>query len=197
MHNVRKLMTDWAADARGAAAVELALVTLLLLLPILNLVDFGVYAYSRMQVENAAQMGAQWGWSACNINTPNQQPALGATCSSKFEPAVSNGITNTTLGSRVSLVANYPTEGYYCATANGLVLVGTAGKTTGGSGTAPVKPSPFTCDAVAGHSAPAGTAPGDYIQVAVTYTYSPLFSGISLASVLTPTITKTVWSRIA
>ncbi len=192
MRDFSRGAAEWRSGTRGAAAVEMALVTLLLLLPILNLVDFGVYAYSRMQVENAAQMGAQWGWSSCNSNTPGKLPATDTTKCSFLTP-VSNGIQNTTLGNRVTLVSGYPSEGYYCATTtNGLTLVGTAGTV----GSPPTAPNPDTCDAVANHSAPAGTAPGDYIQVGVTYTYSPLFSGLSLASLLTPTITKTVWSRL-
>ena len=171
-----RFLTTWRTETRGAAAVEMALVVLLLLLPILNLVDFGVYAYSRMQVENAAQMGAQWGWSSCNSNTPGETPALNSSKCPGFENAVSSGITNTTLKSGVTMVANYPTEGYYCSTtSNTLVLVGTAGKTTGGTGTPP-SGEPATCAGVAGAANPNGV-PGDYIQVSVTYTYSPLFYG--------------------
>ena len=40
------------------------------------------------------------------------------------------------------------------------------------------------------------TAPGDYVQVTVSYPYEPIFSQASLASLLTTPITKTAWMRL-
>ncbi len=37
---------------------------------------------------------------------------------------------------------------------------------------------------------------GDYLPITATYTYSPLFPGGTAASLLSSTITKTVWIRV-
>jgi hypothetical protein len=66
---------------------------------------------------------------------------------------------------------------------------------TSGGDTAP-SGVPATCaSVVAGSTA----APGDYITITVTYTYHPVFKGLSVLSVLggsTPVITRTAWSRL-
>ena len=40
----------------GAAAAEFALILTLLVIPLLNAFDIGVYVYQRMQLDNAAQV---------------------------------------------------------------------------------------------------------------------------------------------
>ncbi len=52
-------------DRRGVAAVEFGIIASMLSIIFLNSVDLSVYMYQRMQVQNAAQMGAQAAWKAC------------------------------------------------------------------------------------------------------------------------------------
>jgi Flp pilus assembly protein TadG len=61
-------MIDALRDGRGVAAVEFALATPLLATLLTVLVDFGFGFYEKMQVEDAAQAGAQYallyGWDS-------------------------------------------------------------------------------------------------------------------------------------
>ncbi|MHB8530108.1 MAG: TadE/TadG family type IV pilus assembly protein [Caulobacteraceae bacterium] len=173
----------------GAAAIEFALSLSFLTASLLNVVDLGLYAYQRMQVENAAQSGAQAAWSACN--TAAKLPATNSTNCPGFANAVTAGVQSTTLGSNVTQATGSPAEGYYCGTTSGaLQLVGTAG--TVGS---PPSGAPATCAGVIGAADPIAP-PGDYVQVSVTYPFTPLFGAISLAGLLTTPITKTTWTRM-
>lgn len=188
-----KLLAAWSAQAHGAAAVELALVTPVLVVAMLNIVDVSMYAFNRMQVQNAAQMGAEAAWATCNENTPSELPATNTAACPNFQTAVSRAITKTMLGARVTLSAGSPVEAYYCTTTSGgLQLVGTGPGTVGSP---PVKPSPDTCAAVAGASDPSAK-PGDYVQVGVTYTYTPVFAGVTVASLLGGSVAQSVWMRL-
>src|SRR5260370_531759 len=93
---------------------------------------------------------------------------------------IGNGIHGTWLGSGVSLASGYPTETYYCVSGTALQSVGTYSS----------PPSPFDCSA-AGNSA---VVPGDYVTVHVTYSYTPTFTGLSLAS--SQTLTSTALERL-
>src|ERR1700738_1969732 len=98
-------------DRRGTAAVEFALVAGLLAVGLLNTIDFGYYMYTRMEVENAAEMGAQASWKTCNDPTtmlPATKNCAGLTT------AIAAAIQSTSLGTAVSLVSGSPSEGYYC-----------------------------------------------------------------------------------
>jgi hypothetical protein len=188
----RGLFRLWSAyrrDTRGAAAVELALLLTFLTIPLLNIIDLAFYVYWRMQTENAAQAGAQTAWATCS--SPPQWPATNTNLCPGLSAAVTSAIASTSLGAGVTQAAGSPAEGYYCATTSGaLTLVGTAG--TVGS---PPSGAPNTCAAVPGASAPSA-GPGDYIQISVSYAYSPLVSGVSVASLLPSPITKTTRARL-
>ncbi len=187
------VLAAWTARSDGAAAVELALITPLLIATMLNIVDVSMYAYDRMQVQNAAQMGAEAAWATCNENTPGELPATNTANCPNFSTAVSNAITKTILGAHVTLAAGSPVEGYYCTTTSGgLQLVGTG---PGAVGSPPTKPSPDTCAAVAGAADPSAK-PGDYVQISVKYTYTPVFAGITVAGLLGSTVTQSVWMRL-
>jgi Flp pilus assembly protein TadG len=148
-------------DERGLAAVEFAVVAMLLVVILGNGVDFGGYQYRTMQVQEAAQVGAQTAWSVCN--TPSLLPAT-QNCSG-LNAAVTTAIQSTSLGTRAALASGYPAEGYYCVNASGaLQSVGT------------VSSKPADCSA-AGN---ASTSPGDYIQIAVTTAYAPIFPCFSV-----------------
>jgi Flp pilus assembly protein TadG len=150
-------------DSRGTAAIEFAGVAALLVVSVLNAIDLGYYMYQRMQVENAAEVGAQAVWKTCY----DQSTMLPATINcSGLNAAITTAIQSTSLGTSVSLASGYPAEGYYCVnTSNTLQAVGS------------LSSKPSDCSA-AGNS---NTAPGDYIQVGVTYNYAPLF-GITVMS---------------
>ena len=179
----------WRRDTSGAAAVELAIMASLLTIPLLNVVDLAFYAFRFMQVQNAAQVGAQAAWATCD--TTAKLPATNTTKCPGFASAVTAAIQSTSLSTGVTQATGSPAEGYYCTTTAGaLQLVGTAG-TVG----APPSGQPATCAGVSGASAPTA-APGDYVQVNVSYTFTPVFSGVSLASLLPSPITTITWTRL-
>jgi Flp pilus assembly protein TadG len=192
--SVSKKLRQFAAGAGGVAAVEFALTGLLLVLGLLNAVDVGYYAYQRMEVENAAEVGSQAAWQTCHdIKNGDLLPATDPTKCPGMNAAVTAAIQSTTLGTAVSLASGYPTEGDYCVNvSNALQCVGSLST-----------PPPPNCSATgqqntcaaAGNAA---TTPGDYLQVQVTYPYQPLFPGpISVMSVLGVTsISKTSWMRM-
>jgi hypothetical protein len=165
-------------DTRGVAAIEMALVGMMLILGVLNVVDFGIYAYKKMQVADAAQVGAQAAWKTCYLSsmlpvTQNCPPLNGA---------ITNAIQSTSLGTAVTLTSGYPQEGYYCVNGSGtLQAVGSLAS------------PPADCSAVGN----AGVAPGDYIQVAVTYGYASVFPNLTVMAALGITsITTTAWMRV-
>lgn len=173
-------------DEAGAAAAEFVLWLGLLVLPLINAVDLGVYVFRKMQVEMAAQAGTHAVWRLCD--TSSELPAV--TNCSGLATTIQAAVQSTTLGSTVTVAAGSPVEGYYCVNSSGdLTLVGAAGAL----GSAPTRPSPFNCATQIGGST---TAPGDYVQVTVSYPYAPIFSQASVASLLTTPITKTAWMRL-
>jgi Flp pilus assembly protein TadG len=163
------------ADQRGVSAIEFALFASLLVLGLLNTADVSIYIYKRMQVENATEMGAQAAWKACGLD---QLPAT--TNCPGLTNAVQNAIQSTSLGTQVSLQAGYPSEGWYCVDGSGVLQYVSAYST-----------KPTDCSAV-------GTtfAPADYIKIETTYTYTPLFAGISVAGAFTTPITETTMMRL-
>jgi Flp pilus assembly protein TadG len=56
----RRLCGRRGAAIRGAAAVEFAFIAPILILMVVGVVDFGMGIYRKMQVQNAAQAGAQY-----------------------------------------------------------------------------------------------------------------------------------------
>lgn len=166
-------------DRRGTAAVEFALAATLLVYALLNAVDFGYYMYRRMEVENAAEAGAQAVWKTCS----DQSTMLPATTNcTGLNTVITTAIQNTSLGSAVSLASGSPTEAYYCVNAsNTLQSVGS------------LSAKPTDCSSVGKSS----VLPGDYIQVSVTCAYTPLFSiSLMTASGIT-SINMTTWMRLA
>jgi Flp pilus assembly protein TadG len=164
-------------ETRASAAIEFAGVAGLLSVSLLNAVDVGYYMYKRMQVENAAQVGAQAVWKTC---TQSMLPAT-QNCSA-LNTTVAAAIHSTSLGSAIGLASGYPAEGYYCVnSSNALQSVGS------------LSSRPSNCSA-AGN---ANANPGDYIQIRVSYSYAPLFPGISVMSATgISSITMTSWMRL-
>lgn len=170
----------YGADRRGAATLEFALTLILFVIPIANIVDLGAYVYQRMELENATQSAAQTAWAVCSTaaNLP-ATPNSYANCSA-LPAAITTAVHGTSLGSSVSATT---TEGYYCVntTTNSLVSVGTFPGT-----------KPANCSSVGS----ASDTVGDYIKITASYTYSPLFTAVSVTSLLATPITRTAWMRL-
>ena len=172
----------YRSDRQGAAAVEFAIVVSLLTVPLLNVLDVALYAWDRMQVDNAAQAAVQAAWATCSLTsnlpaTPNSY----ANCSA-MPVAVTTAAQSTTLGTNVTVSST--TEGYYCVKTSapaGLVPVGTFPGT-----------KPANCSSVGSSS----DTPGDYVLITTSYTYTPIFSAVSIASSLTSPITRQAWMRL-
>ena len=168
-------------EQRGAAAVEFAIVITLLTVPVLNVVDLAQYAWDRMQVDNAAQMAVQAAWGTCKLasNLP-ATPNSYANCTG-MPAAVTTAAQSTSLGTLVTVSAT--TEGYYCVktSTSAIVAVGTFPGT-----------KPSDCSSVG----LASDVPGDYVLITTSYTYSPIFPAVSIASGLTTPITRVAWMRL-
>ena len=154
-----------STDLRGVAAIEFGIFVPLLFLALANVVDVTIYLYQRMQVQNATEVAAQAAWKTCDLTVL----PLTTDCSTLAASvtAVQNALGSTSLGTAVSLVSGSPSVGYYCVnSSNALQYVSN------------ISSKPADCTA-------AGTPslqPGYYIQVQTTYTYTPIFPGMSISS---------------
>lgn len=153
-----------AADCSGVAATEAAILLSFLAIVSLNGVELARWAYTRMQVANAAQMAVAAAYKACDtkhlpatINCPD----LGA--------AISRSLASTSLGSAVQQDAGSPVDGYYCINTSGAFVA---------SGTLATHPA--DCSAVGD----ATHAPANYLTVNVTMAYTPLASAVTIGSLL-------------
>jgi Flp pilus assembly protein TadG len=176
-------------DRRGVAAIEFALVGGFLSVALLNMVDVSIYIFQKMEVDNAAQVGAQAAWQTCPPITPNGTILLPATtyCTAAncncpgLTAAVTAAVQSTGLGTNVTLQSGSPAEGYYCLnSSNALVYVSS------------VSSKPANCSSVG----EASLQPADYIQIQTTFTYAPLFTDITVANLLTTPITSTALIRL-
>lgn len=169
-----KTKAIWA-DQRGVAAIEFGFFAVFLSAALANVTDVSIYIYQRMQVENATQVAAQAALKTCSSQLPATTNCTGLT------NAVNNALGSTSLGGNVSLITGSPSEGYYCVnSSNALQLVHD------------VSSKPADCTA-------AGTPslkPGDYIQVQTTFSYTPLFGRLSVASAFATPITSTAMLRL-
>jgi Flp pilus assembly protein TadG len=156
------LLRGGSADS-GNAMIEFALVSPILLIIMLNAVDFSFLAWAGMEVDNAAEMGAQAAYTTCS---PGTLPATGH-CAT-LNSIVTAAAQSTSLGTAVTINSGAPSETYYCTiTGNTLYSVGT-----------PPSAMPANCSSAgAGYVA---NVPGDYVKVNVSYTYNPIFAGLSL-----------------
>jgi Flp pilus assembly protein TadG len=164
------------ADRRGVALIEFAFFAGLLSFAILNVTDVSIYIYQRMEVENATQMAAQAAWKNCDLT---HLPAT-ANCPA-LTHAVQNAVQSTSLGTRVSLQPGSPSEGYYCVNSSNALEYVSA-----------VTSMPDNCSA----AGMPGLKPGDYIKIATTFTYTPLFPGITVANAFATPIIRTAFMRL-
>ena len=178
MRKVSQKIAAIRSDQRGVSAIEFSLFAGLLIFGMLNTADTSIYLYKRMQVENATQMGAQEAWQTCDPNaSPPELPAT-LNCPS-LTSAVTGAVQSTSLGANVSLQA--VAEGYYCVDgSNQLQWVSDASS------------RPADCSSAGMPS----LKPGDYIKITTTFTYKPLFPGVTVAGLCPTPITKTAWMRL-
>ncbi|HZE54307.1 MAG TPA: TadE/TadG family type IV pilus assembly protein [Bradyrhizobium sp.] len=172
----RKTAAAWA-DQRGVAAIEFGLFSILLFASLANVTDVSIYIYQRMQVETATQVAAQHALKTCGSGS-----TLPATknCANLLS-AIQTAIQSTSLGAAVTLQNGSPSEGYYCVNAGGALQFVSA-----------VTSRPADCTA-------AGTPslqPGDYLTIATTFTYQPIFAMLSVASAFPSPITRTAMMRL-
>jgi Flp pilus assembly protein TadG len=172
----RKTKVAWA-DQRGVAAVEFGIFSVLLFVTLANVTDVSIYIYQRMQVENATEVAAQAVLKTCGsgatlpatVNCPNMLTAIQL------------AMHSTSLGTAVTLQNGSPSEGYYCIDTSGaLVFVHD------------VTSKPADCTA-------AGTPAlqvGDYITIATTFTYTPIFAKLSVAAAFQTPITRSALLRL-
>jgi Flp pilus assembly pilin Flp len=163
-------------DRRGVVAIEFAIFAGILSYAILNVADISIYIYQRMQVENATQMAAQAAWQTCDMLS---LPAT-TNCPGLIN-AVQSALHSTSLGTRISLQAGSPSEGYYCLdSADVLQRV------------SDVTSKPADCSAVGSSN----LQPADYIRIDTTFPYKSLFPGVTVADSFATPITKTAWMRL-
>ena len=174
----KEISRSFLKDTQATAAIEFAGAALLLLFGIMNAVDLGSYAFRRMEVENAAQVGGQMAWKTCY----DQSSMLPATQNCPgLNSALASAIQSTSLGTAIKLSSGYPKEADYCVTASNLLqAVGS------------LSAKPADCSSVGS----ASTSPGDYIQIGVTYAYSPIFSISVMGASGISSIAKITWMRL-
>ena len=173
-------------DTRGNAAAEFALWVSIMLVPVLSATDLSFYAFQRMMLESAAEAAVQTAWHTCN-----QSAYLPLKNCSGVLAAMRTAAQNTSLNTSVTLADASVVDRYYCASTSGVLQTPT-GATSGNTTTLPTGPA--TCSSVTTGST---TAPGEYVEATVTYTYTPLFSGLSIGSLLPTTVTKTASMRLS
>ena len=180
--NVAAKIPTFRSDKRGTSAIELSFFLGLLAFGMLNVADISIYIYQRMEVENATQMGVQAAWSNCDP-TQGQVPAMfpAGNCPN-LTTNITTAVTSTSLGANVQLQSGSPSEGYYCVNSSGTLQYVSSVSI----------PPPPDCTA----AGTPGNQPGDYIKVATTYAYAPLFPGITVAGAFTTPITKTAFMRL-
>ncbi len=170
------MLRRFARDRKGLAAIEFAMIAGVLCIGVLNVSDLAIYLFDNMQVKNAAEMGAQAAWAACDLN----HVPVTIRCSG-YTTAVTRAVQSTSLATSVTLQTGTPVEGFYCVNSSGALQY-----------VADPYNRPSDCTAAGTPS----NAPGDYIKVQTTYTWSSLFPGMSAVSALPATMTSTAWMRL-
>jgi Flp pilus assembly protein TadG len=169
-----------STDRSGVAAIEFGIFSIVLAVALANVVDVTMYLYQRMQAENATEVAAQAAWKTCDLTV--LPPTTDCSTLAASVTAVQNALRSTSLGTGVALVSGSPSVGYYCVNSlNALQYVSN------------ISSKPADCTA-------AGTPalqPGYYIQVQTTYTYTPIFPGVSVSSTFPTPINNTSLMRLS
>lgn len=178
LNAIRARCVGFLRNTCGAVAVETALVAGLLTILIAQVLDFGWFAYCSMQTKTAAQAAAAKAAAVCKDAA--QLPAT-QNCSNlqQVMEDAAQKITNSTAVTVTAL-----NEGYYCqdpGANNAFVEVGDIANNV-----KPADCSPYSATAT----------PGDYINVTVTYNFTPMFPGLSAISYSGNTLTADGWMRL-
>lgn len=155
--------------------MEMALIGSLFSLALLNVGELGRYAYVSMEAGTATQASVAGALAACDVaHLPATSNCAG------LDAAVSTAMQGTSLGSAVVLSSSLA-EGYYCVSDHQvLTYVST-----------PASP-PTDCTGANNPSA----LPALYLKVATTYTYTPMFPGMTVVDVLPSKILHVAWTRV-
>lgn len=177
--NLYRKSAALSLDQRGTSAIEFAIFAGILCFGLLNTADISIYIYKRMQVENATEMAVRAAWKACD---PSKGQLPATTSCPGLSAAITGAVQSTSLGNQVSFQAGSPAEGYYCLNSSGaLQYVGAVSS-----------PPPTDCSVTGLPS----QQPADYIQITATYSYAPLFPGVTVASAFTTPIVRTGMMRL-
>jgi Flp pilus assembly protein TadG len=163
-------------DVRGLASIEFAFIAGFLCYALLNVTDVSIFLFDQLELNNATQMGAQAAWATCDLNhvpATNKCPGMNA--------AITTAVQSTSLGTNVTVASGYPAEGYYCVNTSGAL-----------QWVSDVSSPPNNCSA----AGDASTIPHDYVKVQTTFSYAPLFPGLSVGSALPANVTATSWVRL-
>jgi Flp pilus assembly protein TadG len=195
--SLRRLATLFARDERGASATEFAIWITVMVIPFLNVIDLGFYTFRTMQVREAAQAGAEFVSTKCGY--AGSVP-VATKCTTLTDANIQSAMQTTSLGANVTLDTSGttvdttqalpqdagPTEGYYCVNRS-LALKATSSspwQAIGGNAGTQLSNCSTNSTGNTGVS-------GDYVFVTANYTYRPIFSLVSLLSVLrTSTIVR-------
>lgn len=175
MRRLQDFMARMRRDERGVAAIEMGLIGSLFILGLLNVGEIGRYAYTSMEVATATQSSVAAALAACDVaHLPATSNCAG------LNAAVDTAVKSTSLGTKVGLSGSLA-EAYYCVSdLQKLTYVST-----------PNSP-PADCSAANNPSA----LPALYLKIATTYTYSPMFPGMTVVDSLPPQISQTAWTRM-
>ena len=171
----KAFLRRFGGDARGVAAVEMALVGGVLSVAMLNAVEVGRYAYLATQVSAATQAGAHAAIVGCS---PTETPVT-INCP-EVNGEILTAIQGSSLGDQVTLHEAI-SERWYCLTESGTL-----------QDMAAANARPANC-ADAGD---ASQAPALYVRVRTEYTYEPLFPGLTIAEMFAGEIVRTAWMRL-
>jgi Flp pilus assembly protein TadG len=145
------LLVRLCSDESGASAIELALVTTFLLVPLLlGGTEIGRRAWTKSQIENAARAGLEYAFT--NVRTTNC--AISSANSTKINNAAATATSLTVTASSCTFCG--------CPTSSGVTGQGNGSTCSNGMAN--------------GSTCSDGMAAGDYVTVTAKTTYTPLFS---------------------
>jgi len=173
-----RALRAYLSNRRGSAAIEFALVLGMLTIPLMSVIDLGMYTYDKMQVRSAAQVAAQSVWASCGSSS--NWPVT-RYCTS-WQSGINTSAQLTSLATNVTVTS--VVDGYYCVNGSGIL---TAIGSTGTFASPLTATAPTSC----GSGTWETTTPYEFVTVTVSYTYAPVFGGISVASLLPTSMTAT------